>query len=172
MSAKLPKCLQADPCALCGRPAAKAIAAGYAGCVNKKCPQEIIFSLPIGDWNRLQRAICAAVKAAKGRTVARGYASAASGRKESDMLPCNEPKIVAPEVLAKEIEKLADFILAKIPGEPSCSESAVDTAIRLLKPYTKPHVNDCAQKAECMELVCMGCVEARMLNIIRAMSGV
>jgi uncharacterized protein YegP (UPF0339 family) len=32
-----------------------------------------------------------------------------------------------------QIEKLAEFILNEIPGEPSASESAVDTAIRLLR---------------------------------------
>lgn len=32
-----------------------------------------------------------------------------------------------------QIEKLADFIMNEIPGEPSQSEGAVDTAIRLLR---------------------------------------
>lgn len=39
---------------------------------------------------------------------------------------------------SKEIEKLADFILKNIEGEPSRNESAVDTAIRLLKGEKTP----------------------------------
>lgn len=35
----------------------------------------------------------------------------------------------------KQLEKLADFIMAEIDGEPSQSEGAGDTAIRLLKRY-------------------------------------
>ena len=34
-----------------------------------------------------------------------------------------------------QIDKLADYIIADIPGEPSCSEGAGDTAIRLLQKY-------------------------------------
>lgn len=37
------------------------------------------------------------------------------------------------EDLSEQIDKLAKFILAEIPGEPSSSEGAVDTAIRLLR---------------------------------------
>ena len=33
----------------------------------------------------------------------------------------------------QQVEKLANFIMQEIPGEPSQSEGAVDTAIRLLK---------------------------------------
>ena len=33
----------------------------------------------------------------------------------------------------REIVKLADFIRAEIPSEPSASESAVDVVIRLLR---------------------------------------
>ena len=33
----------------------------------------------------------------------------------------------------KQISELADFIMREIPGEPSKSEGAVDTAIRLLR---------------------------------------
>ena len=35
--------------------------------------------------------------------------------------------------LSDQIGRLADFILREIPGEPSQSQGAVDTAIRLLK---------------------------------------
>lgn len=43
----------------------------------------------------------------------------------------NEDEVTA----LNEINKLADFIIGEIPGEPSKSESAVDTAIRLLGDY-------------------------------------
>ena len=33
----------------------------------------------------------------------------------------------------QQIEKLANFIMAKVPGEPSQSEGAVDCAIRIIK---------------------------------------
>lgn len=36
---------------------------------------------------------------------------------------------------AEQIEELANFIMAEIPGEPSVSEGAVDTAIRLLRQH-------------------------------------
>lgn len=32
-----------------------------------------------------------------------------------------------------QIDKLANFIMAEVPGEPSLSEGAVDTAIRIIK---------------------------------------
>lgn len=35
----------------------------------------------------------------------------------------------------QQIDELAQFIMAEIPGEPSKSEGAVDTAIRLLRFY-------------------------------------
>lgn len=34
--------------------------------------------------------------------------------------------------LERQIERLAQFIMHKIPGEPSQSEGAVDTAIRIM----------------------------------------
>lgn len=37
----------------------------------------------------------------------------------------------------KQIDKLAMFIIESVPGEPSQSEGAIDTAIRLLKKYIK-----------------------------------
>lgn len=37
------------------------------------------------------------------------------------------------ESLDSQIQRLGDFILAEIPGEPGESEGAVDTAIRLLR---------------------------------------
>jgi len=44
------------------------------------------------------------------------------------------------ETAEEQIERLADFIMQEIPGEPSQSEGAVDTAIRLLRaaPPTAP----------------------------------
>lgn len=40
-------------------------------------------------------------------------------------------------VFEKQIDKLAAAIVDNVPGEPSRSEGAVDTAIRLLKAYAK-----------------------------------
>ena len=37
------------------------------------------------------------------------------------------------ETLESQVKRLADVIMAEIPGEPSRSEGAVDTAIRLLR---------------------------------------
>jgi len=37
------------------------------------------------------------------------------------------------ESLESQIDRLAHFIMENIPGEPSESEGAIDTAIRLLK---------------------------------------
>jgi len=34
-----------------------------------------------------------------------------------------------------QIDLLADYIMAEIPGEPSANEGAGDTAIRLLRTY-------------------------------------
>ena len=36
------------------------------------------------------------------------------------------------ESAEQQIDRLANYILANVPGEPSCNEGAVDTAIRLL----------------------------------------
>jgi len=41
------------------------------------------------------------------------------------------------ESAAQQINRLAQFIMDEIPGEPSQSQSAVDTAIRLLTPLAK-----------------------------------
>ncbi|WP_419817018.1 hypothetical protein [Glaciibacter flavus] len=43
-----------------------------------------------------------------------------------------EPVPVPPESLASQVERLAQFIMDKVPGEPSQNEGAIDTAIRLL----------------------------------------
>lgn len=37
----------------------------------------------------------------------------------------------------RQINKLASFIIDKVPGEPSRSEGAVDTAIRVIKQLQK-----------------------------------
>ena len=42
------------------------------------------------------------------------------------------------ESLDSQIERLANFILENVPGEPSRSEGAVDTAIRLLREVYPP----------------------------------
>jgi hypothetical protein len=39
----------------------------------------------------------------------------------------------APEPLAQQVERLAAFITAEVPGEPSQSQGAVDTAIRIIR---------------------------------------
>ena len=39
-----------------------------------------------------------------------------------------------PEV-SSQIDKLANFIMSEVEGEPSQSQSAVDTAIRIIKSY-------------------------------------
>ena len=46
------------------------------------------------------------------------------------------PKTVLESHLQNEIKRLADFIMAEVPGEPSESEGAVDTAIRIIKKQT------------------------------------
>jgi hypothetical protein len=47
----------------------------------------------------------------------------------------SEPKRGMPdkESLKSQIKRLADFIIAEIPGEPSQSQGAVDTAIRIMR---------------------------------------
>jgi len=57
----------------------------------------------------------------------------------------DQPAPVAPvseaEPLASQVNRLADFIMANIPGEPSRSEGAVDTAIRLLAAPVAPAID-------------------------------
>ena len=38
-----------------------------------------------------------------------------------------------PETCEQQVDRLAKFILAEVPGEPKESEGAVDTAIRVIK---------------------------------------
>lgn len=42
------------------------------------------------------------------------------------------------EPLESQVNRLAEFIMHNIPGEPSQSQGAVDTAIRLLASLTRP----------------------------------
>jgi hypothetical protein len=42
------------------------------------------------------------------------------------------------ESLEDQVKRLADFIVENVPGEPSRSEGAVDTAIRLLSNLYAP----------------------------------
>lgn len=42
------------------------------------------------------------------------------------------------ETAAQQIDRLAQFIVDEIPGEPSRDEGAVDTAIRLLARVKEP----------------------------------
>lgn len=51
--------------------------------------------------------------------------------------------------LSEQIKRLADFIVAEIPGEPSESEGAVDTAIRVMRSMKAMHF---ARDACCDEL--------------------
>jgi hypothetical protein len=49
-----------------------------------------------------------------------------------DSVPGDRPP-TSDEPLEQQVARLADFIMDEIPGEPSQSEGAVDTAIRLLR---------------------------------------
>lgn len=51
-----------------------------------------------------------------------------------------ELRVAGPDdqLATKQIEKLAQFIMDEVPGEPSQSEGAVDTAIRLLRGLPGP----------------------------------
>lgn len=42
------------------------------------------------------------------------------------------------ESLEDQVQRLADFIAEYVPGEPSASEGAVDTAIRILAKHYGP----------------------------------
>lgn len=42
------------------------------------------------------------------------------------------------KTLQQQIDRLARFIMAKIPGEPSRSEGAVDCAIRIMTETLEP----------------------------------
>lgn len=65
--------------------------------------------------------------------------------------------------MASEIDKLAEFILTKIDGEPSDNESAVDTAIRLLRKQVpiRPRLDDNGLSCEYYEawIECPVCSE-------------
>lgn len=50
-----------------------------------------------------------------------------------DSIMALQSEVALVTALEKQIDRLAKFIMAEIPGEPSQSEGAVDTAIRLLK---------------------------------------
>lgn len=52
---------------------------------------------------------------------------------------------------AREIDRLADFIMREIPGEPSRSESAVDVAIRLLSKSDLSRVTVCDLRTESLK---------------------
>lgn len=43
------------------------------------------------------------------------------------------------ESLESQVARLADFIAAHVPGEPSQSEGAVDTALRILAKHYGPN---------------------------------
>lgn len=49
----------------------------------------------------------------------------------------NEPTVTEGWSLQGQIDKLADFILEEVEGEPSQSEGAVDTAIRVIRGLQK-----------------------------------
>lgn len=54
--------------------------------------------------------------------------------------PAEGSRVAGPDdqLATKQIEKLAQFIMDEVPGEPSQSEGAVDTAIRLLRGLPGP----------------------------------
>ena len=41
------------------------------------------------------------------------------------------------ESLESQVKRLAGFIIAEVPGEPSQSEGAIDTAIRIIRELQK-----------------------------------
>lgn len=77
------------------------------------------------------------------------------------------------DALREQIDRLAKFIMAEIPGEPSLSEGAVDTAIRLLRSRAAPCPPAQAPQPKCATCghvhegdqwagICVGCpCEAR-----------
>jgi 7-cyano-7-deazaguanine synthase in queuosine biosynthesis len=53
------------------------------------------------------------------------------------------------DALEQQVARLGEMIVAEIPGEPSQSEGAVDTAIRLLRQYVACLVNPTRPCGEC-----------------------
>ena len=47
-------------------------------------------------------------------------------------------QVVPKEKLRSQVKRLANFIMANVPGEPSKSEGAIDTAIRIIKERALP----------------------------------
>ena len=63
----------------------------------------------------------------------------------------------------QEIDKLASYIMTYIDGEPSLSEGAVDTIIRVYE-YTKAHAKDLEQQCERAERLITS-IESTVNNI-------
>lgn len=61
--------------------------------------------------------------------------AAAQADYERRVLSALSPPLQEPEqeALSEQIKRLADFIMAEVPGEPSQSEGAIDTAIRWMR---------------------------------------
>jgi hypothetical protein len=64
----------------------------------------------------------------------------ADARNKKPAPPMSEPKekIMDNETLESQVDRLANFIMAEVPGEPSQSEGAIDTAIRIIRSLQKP----------------------------------
>jgi len=58
-------------------------------------------------------------------------AEAALDSLEADLTKMQEEDVT--ETLQSQIDRLARFIMEEVPGEPSQSEGAVDTAIRIMR---------------------------------------
>ena len=56
------------------------------------------------------------------------------------------------ETPSQQIERLANFIMNNIPGEPSKSEGAIDTAMRILSSSRTELLKELKGKAEMMKL--------------------
>jgi len=49
-------------------------------------------------------------------------------------------QVVPKEKLRSQVKRLANFIMARVPGEPSKSQGAIDTAIRIIEAGLAPEV--------------------------------
>jgi hypothetical protein len=55
-----------------------------------------------------------------------------------------EKKMKNEESLESQVKRLADFIMAEVPGEPSRNQGAIDTAIRIIRKFieNQPEVDE------------------------------
>ncbi len=54
-------------------------------------------------------------------------------REERDEARAEVKRLQDDETLGSQIDRLADFIMREVPGEPSENEGAIDTAIRVMR---------------------------------------